>query len=33
MGVYDGIDTASVGLLIDDIKVLMEEYNLTNKDK
>jgi protein SCO1/2 len=33
MGVYDGTDDYEVGLLIDDIKVLMAEYNLAKKDK
>ena len=33
IGVYDGTDDYEVGLLIDDIKVLMAEYNLAKKDK
>ena len=33
MGVYDGTSEYEVGLLIDDIKVLMAEYNLAKKDK
>ena len=33
IGVYDGTDVYEVGLLIDDIKVLMAEYNLAKKDK
>ena len=33
IGVYDGTDDYQVGLLIDDIKVLMAEYNLAKKDK
>ena len=31
MGVYDGTSEYEVGLLIDDIKVLMAEYNLAKK--
>ena len=33
IGVYDGTDVYEVGLLIEDIKVLMAEYNLAKKDK
>ena len=33
IGVYDGTDDYEVGLLIDDIKVLMAEYNLAKKNK
>lgn len=33
IGVYDGTNDYEVGLLIDDIKVLMAEYNLAKKDK
>ena len=33
IGVYDGTADYEVGLLIDDIKVLMAEYNLAKKDK
>ena len=33
IGVYDGTDDYQVGLLIDDIKVLMAEYNLAKKNK
>ena len=33
MGVYDGTSEYEVGLLIDDIKVLMAEYNLAKKEK
>ena len=32
MGVYDGTSEYEVGLLIDDIKVLMAEYNLAKKE-
>lgn len=33
IGVYDGTSDYEVDLLIDDIKVLMAEYNLAKKDK
>ena len=33
IGVYDGVSDHEVDLLIDDIKVLMAEYNLAIKDK
>ena len=33
MGVYDGTSEYEVGLLIDDIKVLMAEYYLAKKEK
>lgn len=33
MGVYDGTNEYEVGLLIDDIKVLMAEYRLAKKKK
>jgi protein SCO1/2 len=33
MGVYDGTSDYEVGLLIDDLKVVMAEYNLAKKDK
>ena len=33
IGVYDGTSDYEVNLLIDDIKVLMAEYNLAKKDK
>ena len=33
LGVYNGTSPYEVGLLIDDIKVLMAEYSLSKKDK
>ena len=33
IGVYDGTSEYEVGLLIDDLKVLMAEYNLAKKDR
>ena len=33
IGVYDGTSEYEVGLLIDDLKVLIAEYNLAKKDK
>jgi len=33
IGVYDGTNDYQIDLLIDDIKVLMAEYNLAKKDK
>ena len=33
IGAYDGTSEHDMGLLIDDIKVLMAEYNLAKKEK